>query len=115
MVSAQHFINEAQDVHVFLSSVAKKLSFFEVNIPGFFFIQWTFMVASGLKIKNAVSIKLQRALHDPSRARRVLSKDGRIDPKVSILSILMLYRKDRSSHKNIDSKVHFFVTTNFIY
>ncbi len=43
------------------------------------------------------------------------ARDGRIDPKVSILSILMLYRKDRSSHKNIDSKVHFFVTTNFIY
>ncbi len=36
------------------------------------------------------------------------TRDGRIDPKVSILSILMLYRKDRSSHKNIDSKVHFF-------
>ncbi len=31
------------------------------------------MVASGLKIKNAVSMKLQRALHDPSRGIRVLS------------------------------------------
>ncbi len=38
----------------------------------------------------------------------LVSRDGRIDPKVSILSILVLYRKDRSSYKNIDSKVHFF-------
>jgi len=40
-----------QDVHVFLSSVEKKLRFFDENIPGFFSI-WTFngnQTVQGLK------------------------------------------------------------------
>ncbi len=31
------------------------------------------MVLNGLKVKNAVSMQLQRALHDPSRGIRVIS------------------------------------------
>ncbi len=60
----------------------------------------------GLILKDGAVPAIKDPGHDSEL--QMVSRDGRIDPKVSILSILMLYRKDRSSHKNIDSKVHFF-------
>ncbi len=33
------------------------------------------MVTNGLKAQNAVSVQLQKALHDPSRGIRVLSRE----------------------------------------
>uniref|UniRef100_A0A672M7J7 Family with sequence similarity 126 member A n=1 Tax=Sinocyclocheilus grahami TaxID=75366 RepID=A0A672M7J7_SINGR len=41
----------------------KEIGFFEENIPGFSSIQWTSMVANDFKVQNAVSMQLQRALH----------------------------------------------------
>ncbi len=33
------------------------------------------MGPNGLKVQNAVSVQLQRALHDPSQGKRVLSSE----------------------------------------
>ncbi len=46
---------------------------FEDSSPGFFSIYWTAMVANWLKVQIAVSMQLQRALHDPSQGIRILS------------------------------------------
>ncbi len=47
--------------------------FLDKNIPGFFSIYWTSMVANGLKVQILVSLQLQRALCDPSQGVRALS------------------------------------------
>ncbi len=65
--------------------------------------QWAAIYAAAPREQLVV-----RCLAQGHLSHGIEGRDGRIDPKVSIISILMLYRKDRSSHKNIDSKVHFF-------
>ncbi len=42
----------------------KEIKFLEENLPGFFSIYHTSMVANDVKVKNAVSMQLERALHD---------------------------------------------------
>ncbi len=59
---------------VFLSSVAKKLSFFlRKTFQDFSSYSGLLWWPADWRLKNAVSMKLQRALHDPSRGIRVLS------------------------------------------
>ena len=53
----------------------KEMKVFEENIPGFFSILWTSLGFNGLKVQIAVSVQLQRALHDPRRGIRVLSRE----------------------------------------
>ncbi len=44
--------------------IQKEIKVFEENIPGFFSIYWTSMVAKGLKVLIVVSMQLQRDDHD---------------------------------------------------
>ncbi len=50
------------------------------------------MGANGLKVQTAVSMLLQRALHDPSREVRVLSSEkfSHLKKKIIIIYILLL-------------------------
>ncbi len=97
-----------QDVHVFFSFSRKESKVFEESIPGFFSIKWTSVGANGLKVQSAVSVQLQRALHDPSWEIRVLQYLA----KRSVIFKKMLYFLTTNAH--LDLAMHIFDFTHCV-